>query len=637
MTSSLLTNLTAYKSLQTVGSLLLTNSDFRIFLSDLQTVGRDIFKDSAFALSSAAEDAGKRLEEIPSAPDINGKPEKESAVPPSKPPAKPRRGSDILKEDLGQTSKPDAAVTQDDLDGDVSAVAKIVGEEAAFVGRKAKESAQEHLSGDEPQALLDRLKKAVLRLRKRPDYNDSVSTLSLLIKRYAMVYSRAAEHVASTAQEDVATNESMELAVKNFWSLLRSFGDEKQWDELETRFHKFAEHQKRNPEFEHLMTQIGNGLQKLLTDPSSLDDAEAKIQEIRDLINDAKTDSSLRQDVDGLLDQIPRTLRSVVEDEDVKNLWTTGLRIFNVLSPAHSTTNSDLIQDSLNVFVPMLIQAIQYVPIPRLEVSVPEIDLLLENLIIEPGRTINHTSFLPFRVRAETYNDLEIRKTHTLRTVARTKSLLTLKVDGLSVRAEELGFWLRAHKSIFTLADEGIASFALDERGMDIHIDMEIGRDRMENILSLRGVRVKIHKLDYTLRKSKFACLAWIFKPLLRPIIRKVMEKQVASALEDLFHAANRELLYARERLRATRIADPKDLMTFFKAVAARLTPEEDPDVYTRIGVEQPGKGVFKGVYAPGSVVKVWNEEALQAKENVEDWDRGGWRNAAFDVPTVAV
>jgi len=32
----------AYQSLQTVGSLLLTNSDFRIFLSDLNTVGREV-------------------------------------------------------------------------------------------------------------------------------------------------------------------------------------------------------------------------------------------------------------------------------------------------------------------------------------------------------------------------------------------------------------------------------------------------------------------------------------------------------------------------------------------------------------------------------------------------------------------
>jgi hypothetical protein len=42
--------------------LLLTNSDFRIFLSDLNTVGREVFRDSAFTLSNVAKKAGKQIE-----------------------------------------------------------------------------------------------------------------------------------------------------------------------------------------------------------------------------------------------------------------------------------------------------------------------------------------------------------------------------------------------------------------------------------------------------------------------------------------------------------------------------------------------------------------------------------------------
>ena len=56
------THFLAYRSLQTVGSLLLTNSDFRLFLSDLNVVGREVFKDAAFKLSGVAEEAGKQLE-----------------------------------------------------------------------------------------------------------------------------------------------------------------------------------------------------------------------------------------------------------------------------------------------------------------------------------------------------------------------------------------------------------------------------------------------------------------------------------------------------------------------------------------------------------------------------------------------
>ena len=67
------------------------------------------------------------------------------------------------------------------------------------------------------------------------------------------------------------------------------------------------------------------------------------------------------------------------------------------------------------------------------------------------------------------------------------------------------------------------------------------------------------------------------------------------------------------------------------KAVMARLTPEEDPDVFTAIGVRPIGK-VFKGVYAPGSLVKVWEMEGRRAREVVEDGQVEGWRNEVFDV-----
>jgi hypothetical protein len=114
-----------------------------------------------------------------------------------------------------------------------------------------------------------------------------------------------------------------------------------------------------------------------------------------------------------------------------------------------------------------------------------------------------------------------------------------------------------------------------------------------------------------------------------------VLERQLSTAIGDFFHAANRELLFARERLRATRISDPKDLTTFFKAVLTRLTPADDPDLYTNVGVRGAADergNIFAGVYAPGSVVKLWDEEAARAGEVVDDNASQGWRNEIFDV-----
>lgn len=565
-----------------------------------------MFADTALSLSGVAEEASKKLE--PSEQDKS-----------------------IVKE---PGSEPGPPPTADDLGNEVAQISKVLGNGAAKTGNDAISSLKENVSGEQKETLLYRLKEAVLKLRKRNDYSDSVSTIGLLIKRYATAYSRAADQTISTAQEDVNTNPELDRAVQNFWSLISSFGDSEQWALLERKFKKIMEHSQKDPEFENLMVDVGDSVQKLLTDPDFFESVDKKIQELRDKAKQADKESDLRKDIDDLLSQIQITVYSVADDEDISKITSSTSKILNILSPAHTYVNKELFEDSLHVFLPLLIQAIQYIPIPRLEISVPEIDLLLENLILEPGRTVNNTSFLPYKLRIETHNDLEIRKAR-FRTTSSTTSNLTINVAGLSVRADEIGFWLRAHSGLLRLADEGIASFQLDEKGIDIALDVELGRERIEKLLTLKAVRVHIHHLNYTLRKSKFSWLAWLLTPLLRPILRKTIEKQLAAAIADSFRFANRELLFARERLRATRISDPKDLRTFIQAVMARLTPEEDPDVYTGVGVT-PSKGIFRGVYAPGSVVKLWEEEGARAGERVDDAAQGrGWRNEIFEVQSV--
>ena len=601
-------NTVAYESLRTVGSLLLTNKDFRVFVDDLSTIGRQILSDTAFSLSGAAEEAGKKLE-------------------PSDEQAQAVKGPGA---DDGI-----ATPTKEDVAHEAAELSKVLVNGAGQVGRDTVASAKEHVSGQQKDTLIHRLKQTVMGLRKRTDYSDSVSTISKLIQRYAVVYSRVADATIATAQDDVYTNPALDRAVRNFWDLLSSFGDREEWKKLEEDFKKVMGHAKKDPDFEHFMQDVGNALQKLLTNPDFFDHADEKLDELREKASQLGDESDFKADLEKFFQQLKNAVRSVFEDEDVSKMIVTTRKIFDTLSPVNSATNPELVTDSLNIFLPLLIRSIQNVPIPRVEVSIPEMDLLLENLIIEPGRTVNATSFLPYRMLVTTRNDLEIRKAHSKRTVSSVTSLITVSVNGLSISAQDLGFWIRVHAGkLFRFRDEGIASFALDERGIDLTLELEVGRERLEQILTLRGVKVHIHKLDYALRKSKLSWLGWLFKPFLKQLIRRALEKTLAESIADFLHAANRELVFARERLRATRIADPQDLATFIKAVMTRLTPAEDPDVYTRVGVDAPDRGVFKNIYTPGSVVKLWHEEAMRAEEAIEDAGEqtGGWRNDIFDV-----
>jgi hypothetical protein len=592
-----------------VGSLLLTNADFRLFVDDIATVGRQVFADTASSLAEASKQV---------ADEVQPSEEEQQAL--------TGAGADEGRELSGEQVKEE-----------LSYIADIAGKGAAHTGQDAVKSARQHLSGRERETLLYRLKKTVQNLRERTDYNDSVSTIVQLVKRYAAVYASAAEVTADAAEEDLRINDDLKQAVDQFWGLLRSFGSAKEWDKLQEKFHNLLRHANSDPEFERLMGEAGNSLQDMLTDPEFFNYAPEKLDELQQKSERVGSEGHLRQDLDDFLAQTKRALRSVPDDPAVSKLINATKKIYHDASAAYNDHKADLPADIVNVMLPVLLRAIQYIPIPRLEISAPEMDLLLENLILEPGRTVNFSSFLPYRLHLVTRNDIDVVKKHSKRTETAIKTVFTVTVQGLNISAEEFGYWFKAHSGLFFyFKDEGIASFYLDRRGIDITLEIEVGRNSLEQIFTLRGVRVRIHKLDYKVSKSKWRFLLWLTKPFLKHLVRRTLEKKIAEEIVAAAFALNRELIFARERLRATRIANPQDLATFVRAVLARLKPA-DSDVEARVGIDPLKSGVFHDVYAPGSIVKTWHEEATRAQEAIEDGDETHglgltWRNEIFDV-----
>jgi hypothetical protein len=264
-----------YDSFRTVGGLLLTNSDFRLFVNDVATIGREVLADTAFSLSAAAEKTGKQLE-------LSA--EEENTI--KEPGAD--EGSLPSKQDLQQGAED---------------TAKLVGQQAAQVGKDTIESAKQNFTGAQRGTLLHRLKQTIIHLRKRTDYQDSVSTIAKLIQRYAVAYSRVADATIATAQDDIETNPALDRAVRNFWDLLSSFGDKKAWEELEKDFNQVLSHAQSDPQFEDFMVDIGNSVQKMLTDPDFFEHADKKIDELKEKSSKLGSETAFRDDLDKLFKQ----------------------------------------------------------------------------------------------------------------------------------------------------------------------------------------------------------------------------------------------------------------------------------------------------------------------------------------------
>jgi hypothetical protein len=521
-----------------------------------------------------------------------------------------------------------------DLQEEGAAVVDIMKRGAGQVIDGTQQSLVDNLTSEENNNLLKRLRNTVSNLCQRADYSNSVSTITLFIRRYLLIYSHALSDTAQVVAEDVDTNPETDHALKNLWLLLSSLGNRSEWDDVERIFNQLVKQSRDDPQFDELIRQISNLIQDMLTNIEFFDNPEERFSDFRVLSQKLAHESSIKEHLDALLSKLRLAFYSGLQDSDIEKLLSTTGRILKILSPNNQYTNEELISDAINVFVPLFVTALQFVPIPRLEVSTPDIDLLLENLILTPGHTVNNSSFLPFKLNISTHNDVEIRKAR-FRTTSLVSTSVRLSLSGLSVSAEDIGHWVKLHSGVLRFSDTGIAGFRLDERGIDICVDLEVGKDRIEDLITLHKVHVNIHQLNFDLRQSKLACLVWLLKPLIRPLVKRALEAKISQAISDALHYTNRELVFARERLCAARIANPRGVFVFLRAVTERLAPAQDPDVSTRVGFAQPGYGVFKDVYAPGSLVKLWNEEAGMASHSIHEYKKDGWKNGIFDVQTV--
>lgn len=503
----------------------------------------------------------------------------------------------------------------------------------------AVDSTKEHLGGQTRGTLLYRLKQVVTNLRQQSDYSDSIAIVTQLVRQYARAYGRAAQEASAAAEEDVGINADLKEAVHQFWLLVQTVGDVDIWKDVQEKFEVLIQHAQGDPEFENLVTELGNSLQQMLTDPDFFDTAPQKLDELTQKTKSLGTESSLGQDIVAFLIQANRAVEAVAEDPAVRQLTNATNNFCEHAYDEFRNRESDLPMDLVQVFFPILVRYIQYIPILRLEIAAPEMDLLVENLVLEPGRTVHYSSFLPFRTHVTTRNDINVLKKHAKRTTTDIKTTFTATVHGLNISSSEFGYWVRTHTGIFRLKDEGFASFYLDRRGIDISLDVEVGRDRLDHIFTLTGVRVVIHKLDYKIHRGKWRFLLWLAKPFLKHMVRRVLEKNIAEQIVAASNALNRELIFARERLRAARVSNPRDLVSFVRAVLARMQPApSDSDIEAGIGIDVAGHGIFKDVYAPGSTVKAWQDEMQLAQEDIDEGDESGgfgttWRNEIFDVP----
>lgn len=192
------------------------------------------------------------------------------------------------------------------------------------------------------------------------------------------------------------------------------------------------------------------------------------------------------------------------------------------------TFKAHLIKDLTNVIIPGIVERTRYIPIPRIEVSDPMVDAVVENLVIESDNLFPNV----LEFGTDNYFRLGRRQIST-----KHEHKVMIAASGIQMDLRDVAYYVKKKQGFPSLTDKGVMDVFLGGEGFSFKLNARTAQPKdRTHFVSVDNVSVHIKHLNIKLKQSNHKLLFNIAKPLLlkvmKPVITKVIEKQIKDNFE---------------------------------------------------------------------------------------------------------
>jgi hypothetical protein len=345
-----------------------------------------------------------------------------------------------------------------------------------------------------------------------------------------------------------------------------------------------------------------------------------------------------RSHTDRVLDEFKFFGNEFDHDPQNKALADSVNRLFNHLGQDESgkpAFKPHLLKDVTEVILPAVFEHIRYVPIPRIEVSDPMVDAIVENLVIESDNLAPNV----MEFGSDNYWRWGRKKIAN-----KSKNKVMLSVSGVQMDLRDVAFYVKKKKGFPSLNDIGVADIFMGGEGLSFKIKAETAdsKDR-QNFFKIDKVDVDIKHVNIKLKKSKHKILFALAKPIilkaLRPALQKAIEKQIkdsAHQLDSFFWEIKQEA----DKAQADFLADPtpENAQNIWQRYASAANQrimqgkekkaqlqERSKDTKVNMAVTKQDS-IFPGVSLPGGI----STKATEYKELASKGEK--WESPVFSI-----
>ncbi|KAI1410625.1 hypothetical protein F5Y13DRAFT_202096 [Hypoxylon sp. FL1857] len=586
----------ALEGLRTLGTLIITNGQFRKLLHDATILLRDIAGDAASNAANTVRPAHEDLAQIDrpaddnvwhDTPDFSKETVKSQLQSVYKSdPAQDAKG--VVSSGAQAVRQPDGNVG-DRLNAAQEATSKAADQIKSNIDPETREStkqtAQEYrartrqyLSKKMPQERREqtiwRLKKMVVECQQHPDYNEAISTLLDLAEQYG---SHSKSIVATGTGTVKETRTHLAAAEADLKTLIERFANGTSTDDLWSSINTIYEDADRDPELKNWFKSMDGYIRKCLQQQGYIMD-DTSNEEWHRLYDHGNYlfREKYRAHTDRIVDEIKFLADQFDQDPQNKAFAASVEKLFDDLGNdenGKATFKPHLVKDLTDVIIPAAFERIAYIPIPRIEYSDSEVDAVVENLVLESD------NFMP--------NVLEVASDNYFRwgrkkIASKSKNSIDVKVAGVQMDLRDVSFYVKRKHGFPSITDTGVANIRMAGDGFCFRLKLSSADEKdRQHFFKIDKVDVDVKNLQIKLVKSNHKILFSLFKPLMLKVLRPAIQKTAEKQLKEQFNKLDQLLFQIKQE--ADRALDE-----------ARRDPENAPNLYNRY-VNAAQKQILQG------------------------------------------
>lgn len=649
----------ALEGLRTLGTLIITNGQFRKLLNDSVLLLRDIAGDAAQNAAGKVRPSEEQLSQIDRPADDHTWHEA------------PNFSKDNVKSQLQNAYKGDAKQDAKNVAnaGINAANPSSQGVDAQAGGGAARDQASHHINqniSDEDQQqlretkenaketanqyrertkqylsnkipeerrdqLIWRLKKMVIECQQHPDYQQAISTLLDLAEEYGGHSKRLASGSTGTVKQ---TRSSLAQAEADLKTLIERFANGTSSDDLFASINAIYEDADRDPELKNWFKTLNSYIRKCLQQQGYIME-DSSTEEWNRLYDSGNY--LLRQKYRGHTDRVVDEAKFLAGqfDEDPLNrqFGATMQKLFNDLgndANGKPTFKPHLVKDLTDVILPAAFESIAYIPIPRIEYTDSQIDAVVENLVLESD------NFMPNVLEVASDNYFRWGRKHITN---KNKNTFDVKVAGIQMDLRDVSYHVKRKQGFPSITDTGIANLFMGGDGFCFRMKLSTAdKTDRQHFFKVDSVDVDVKNLKIKLVKSKHKALFAIAKPLLlkvlRPAIQKVAEKQIKdqfNQFDEIMYRVKQEADRAQNEVKE----DPSQAQNIYQRYANALqkqvfqgkkkAEQVAADKKVNMAVTQEDS-IFPNIKLPGGI----SSKATEYKELARKGEK--WESPVFSI-----